>query len=457
MEKTGRQVALEVIYRVNEEGAYSNLALNQLFNKYSLAKREKPLATELVYGSLRWRNTLDWILKQFADRKLKKMDKWSRNILRLGVYQLLFLDGIPVSAACNESVELAKQYQHQGAAGFVNGILRNLLRELESLAEVQFPNLKEDPVQHIRYRYSFPQWLVEIWVKKYGVEETIELCQAFNQRPTVTIRSNSLCLTAEQLRTELEEAGLEVELASHLPQLLKLKQAADLTELAAFKQGKFQIQGAASLLTTLLLAPQPGQRVLDLCSAPGGKTTHLAELMENQGQIVANELHEHRLELVKRNCARLRVEIVEPSLADGRNLAFEQSFDKILVDAPCSGLGMIAKKPELKWQQKPQDVQALSELQLELLLNASQYLKPGGELIYSTCTITEEENWAVVEQLLAQRPDLEIVDLSSAAAEFGIPNESLLRGALSLLPSMEPGENEGYFIVKLKQSAELDI
>ncbi|MBM7623310.1 16S rRNA (cytosine(967)-C(5))-methyltransferase RsmB [Sporohalobacter salinus] len=446
MTKNGRQVALEAVYRINEEGAYSNLVLNHLFKKYNLPEQDKGLATELIYGSLRMRNHLDWILNQFADRSINKMDSWTRNILRLGLYQIRFLDSIPDAVACNETVELAKEYQHSGAANFVNGVLRNILRNLD---KVEFPQLDDNPVQHIRYKYSFPQWMVETWVKRYGIELTIDICSAFNQVPRKIIRQNQLKITAEELKTELVSAGIEIESISEIPQAFKVTNSSSLFQSDLFTAGYFQIQGLASILTGHIIMPEPGDRVLDLCSAPGGKTTHLAEFMANQGEIIANDLHEDKLELIERNCERLGIEIVNTQSGDGRSLEFKNKFDKILVDAPCSGLGMIAKKPEIKWQKKPQDSKSLAKLQLELLNNASEFLKSGGELIYSTCTIAKEENLEVINKFLAQNLAFELVDLSSQAERYGIGSDFILEGAIRLLPTWQ--ENEGFFIAKLRK------
>ncbi|ADL12947.1 16S rRNA (cytosine(967)-C(5))-methyltransferase RsmB [Acetohalobium arabaticum] len=446
MTKNGRQTAVEAVYRVNEEGAYSNLILNHLFKKYNLADQDRGLATELIYGSLRMRNHLDWILNQFADRRVNKMDKWTRNILRLGLYQIRFLDSIPDAVACNETVELAKDYQHSGAAGFVNGILRSILRSLD---EIEFPQLKSNPVQHIRYKYSFPQWMVETWVKRYGVELTVDICSAFNQIPSKIIRQNRLKVTAEELQADLASVGIETEAISEIPQAFRVTNSSSLFQSNSFTAGYFQIQGLASIIAGHIMNPQPKDIVLDLCSAPGGKTTHLAELMANQGEIVANDLHEDKLELIERNCNRLGIRIVRTRAGDGRSLKFEKKFDRILVDAPCSGLGMIAKKPEIKWQKKPQDIDSLAELQLELLNNAGRFLKPKGELVYSTCTITHQENLEVINKFLAQNSDFELVDLSSWADKLGISSEFILEGSIQLLPTWQT--NEGFFIAKLKK------
>jgi 16S rRNA (cytosine967-C5)-methyltransferase len=446
LQKNARQIAIEAIYRINEDGGYSNLTLNHLLNKYEVDSRDKALATELMYGSLRMRNTLDWILNQFADRKVKKMDCWSRNLLRLGLYQIYFLDGIPEPVACNETVELAKEYKHEGAAKFANGVLRNIIRNLDS---IEFPSLKNDPIQHIRYKYSFPQWMVQTWVKRYGVDKTLDICNKFNQIPVTTIRNNRLKIDRKSLEERLRSNGMEIEFINDVPQALKLKDHSSIASLDTFRDGFFQVQGISSILTGHILGPQVGERILDLCSAPGGKTTHLAELMNDEGEIIANELHESKLSLIEQNCARLGIDIANLQSGDGRNIEFDYSFDRILIDAPCSGLGMIAKKPEIKWQKKPQDIKALSKVQLALLNNGSKFLKVGGELVYSTCTITDRENSEVIKEFLNTNPDFELLDLTEEAEQFGIDAEFIKEGSIQILPTWR--ENEGYFIAKLKR------
>jgi 16S rRNA (cytosine967-C5)-methyltransferase len=242
---------------------------------------------------------------------------------------------------------------------------------------------------------------------------------------------------------------MEIEFINDVPQALKLKDHSSIASLDTFRDGFFQVQGISSILTGHILGPQVGERILDLCSAPGGKTTHLAELMNDEGEIIANELHESKLSLIEQNCARLGIDIANLQSGDGRNIEFDYSFDRILIDAPCSGLGMIAKKPEIKWQKKPQDIKALSKVQLALLNNGSKFLKVGGELVYSTCTITDRENSEVIKEFLNTNPDFELLDLTEEAEQFGIDAEFIKEGSIQILPTWR--ENEGYFIAKLKR------
>ncbi|GAB6137433.1 16S rRNA (cytosine(967)-C(5))-methyltransferase RsmB [Halanaerobaculum tunisiense] len=438
-----RSVALEAIYRINEEEAYSNLVINELLGKTNLDQRDRNLVTQLVYGATRWRNSLDWVINQFANRKVEKMTPWVRNALRLGVYQINHLDRIPAPVACNETVEVAKEYCNPGAIKFLNGILRNIIRNLE---ELEYPALDEQPVQHLRYKYSYPQWLLERWRKYYGIEKTIAICQQLNQIPSLVIRTNTLKKSREELLANLEEEEVTAELIPEVAEAIKLIDYSSISNLAAFQAGDFIVQGLSSILAGHILEPTGDELVIDLCSAPGGKTTHLAQLMDNQGQLKAVELHQHKVNLIKENCERLGINNVEFHSADGREISFTDQADKILVDAPCSGLGIMANKPEIRWQKKPQDLQQLQELQLELLANASSLLKSGGELLYTVCTFTPEETTEVITQFLEAESDFRVVDLQEQATAYGL-EAAYQDGYLRILPDSSLWE--GFFLAKL--------
>ena len=444
---TARKLSLEAIYRINEKGAFSNIVLNKLLNKSDLDQRDKSLATQLVYGSVRWRNSLDYIINHFANRKVKKMTPWVRNALRLGVYQIKYLDKIPGPIAANETVEVAKKNCNRGAVKFINGNLRNIVNNIDS---VQYPSLEEKPVQHIRYRYSQPQWLVQRWVKEYGIDKTIAICKQLNQIPSTVIRTNTLKLTPEQLIENLAAEGAQVENIEQVPEALNLVDYKSIAKLESFQRGEFFVQGLSSMLVAHILNPQAGDSVVDLCSAPGGKTTHFAQLMDDQGIINAVDIHSHKLELIQDNCQRLGISSVETYCSDGREVEFANKTDKILVDAPCSGLGIMAKKPEIRWQKKPQDLEQLQELQLELLANAAGILKGDGELVYSTCTFTPEENKEVINNFLAQFSEFSKVDLTDQALELGL-GDYVEDGMIQIIP--DSNLLEGFFIAKLVKNS----
>jgi 16S rRNA (cytosine967-C5)-methyltransferase len=328
------------------------------------------------------------------------MTVWVRNVLRMGTYQLLYMERIPPSAACNEAVNLMKRYGHAGTAKFVNGILRAISRQKD---EIRFPDVQADPVRHIALRFSHPDWMVKRWLARNGMEETINLCKANNEIPPLSVRTNTLKITRSQLREKLEEAGLSIEKSRWAPEGLILEGFSALGQLAALQEGLFQVQDESSMLVAHILDPQPGEFIIDACGAPGGKTTHIAQKMGNRGRILSTDIHEHKLKLTMENCRRLGIDIVETQAMDARHLheRFSRQADRVLVDAPCSGLGVLRRKPDARWRKSPEMLAELPKLQMEILNSAAECVKPGGVLVYSTCTIEPVENQEVVQGFLA--------------------------------------------------------
>ncbi|MGI6224901.1 MAG: 16S rRNA (cytosine(967)-C(5))-methyltransferase RsmB [Peptococcales bacterium] len=443
----GRHVALKVLYQVNEEEAYANLALDQAFSQFQLADpRDKGLATELVYGCSKYRGRLDWVINQFAKPPVEKMAPWIRNIIRLGLYQILFLDKVPVSAAINESVKLAKKYGHSGTIKFVNGVLRNIER---NKTKITYPPLDKKPVEHISIFYSFPTWLVKRWVNDYGVENTIKLCTFFNNPSPLWIRTNTLRISPKDLKEQLANQGIRLQESLKVPEGFKVLDNMDVGGSKEFHKGFFTVQDESSMLVSHVLAPQKGQVILDVCSGPGGKTSHLAQLMENQGRIIAFDVHEHRLQLIRETCARLGITNVKTVLKDARLVSevVQNAVDLVLVDAPCSGLGVLGRRPDARWRKKKEDIIVLQTIQKEILQAASKLVKPGGALVYSTCTITKEENNLVVENFIAKNPEFY---LDESLPHF-LPYDTLegKEGWIQFLPFKH--NMDGFFIARLKR------
>lgn len=445
---SAREAALKALREVDEKGAFANLALDGVMERHLMEPRERALTTELVYGTSRRRNTLDWALERFASRPMAQTTVWIRNILRLGAYQLLYLDKIPVSAACNEAVELAKRYGHGGTAKFVNGVLRALAR---SAATLDFPSPEKDLTGHLSLRHSHPGWMVERWLKRYGLDEAVALLEANNTTPPLTLRVNRLRTDREKLRQDLEGEGVEAVETGLAPDGLTVKGVGSLTRLKAYRDGLFAIQDESSMLVAPVVAPKADQVVIDLASAPGGKATHLAELMGNQGKIIAVDIHEHRLNLVKENCRRLGVEIVGTMTADAREVGdlLADQGDAILVDAPCSGLGVLARRPDARWRKDPADIPGLVALQQEILESAARCLRPGGTLVYSTCTIEPEENQGVVGEFLRRHPEFEPVELWPYLPVGLWRENTLSQGYVQLMPHVHG--TDGFFIARLKK------
>lgn len=365
-------------------------------------RRDEALLTELVYGVLRQQGFLDWQIDQFS--KVPKIKTPIRNILRLGLYQLLFLDRIPTYALVNTSVNLAKSAGSEAAGRFVNALLRTLIRSKESLPQPS----RDDLGAFIAVSASHPEWMVRRWLARFGEEATLDLCRANNESPPLTLRVNGLKTHREQIVEELLQAGGSAEATSFAPEGVILK-GLSIRSLSAYREGRFYIQDEAAQLISHLVDPQPGETLLDLCAAPGGKTTHLAELMGGKATIVATDIDPERLVLVDENIQRLqtpgcRVEPIDIALAADRH------YDRILVDAPCSALGILRRIPEGKWRKPPSIIGAYAERQRDLLEKAFQHLKAGGRLIYVTCSTEPEENEDRAAAFSNAHPEMEVED-----------------------------------------------
>lgn len=454
--RSARDGALRVLLAVEREQAYANLVLQKLTLSRGMSPEETALLTELVYGVLRQRNHLDWIISQFSKVPLDRLKATVRNILRLGIYQILFLERIPEAAACDEAVKLAKAWKLTGLAGYVNGVLRNVARNRE---EITYPDPEQDLAGYISIRYSHPRWLVERWLKRFGREETVSLCRVNNQPPWVNLRCNTLLLTREQLIDELSREGIAVVPSPYLPEGVRARQLPGLAHLASFRAGHFVVQDESSMLASRVLNPRPGSLVVDACSGPGGKATHLAQIMRNRGCIIALDVHNHRLQLIRVTAARLGIEIIETRLQDASRMPDELSgqADYLLVDAPCSGLGVIARRPELRWRVAPDELPRHAVQQRAILSGASRVLKKGGVLVYSTCSTEPEENHEVVSALLQEDQAFEPVDITDRIPFPLVLEEdrrSARDGFLQLLPHRHG--TDGFFIAclcKRKESA----
>jgi 16S rRNA (cytosine967-C5)-methyltransferase len=403
--RSARGVALEVLVRAETTEAYADRLLEALADRAGLGSRDRGLATELVLGTLRWQRRLDWALARASRRPLPALAPWVRALLRLTVYQLEFLDRIPPWAAVHEAVELAKARRSPGAAAFVNGVLRALAGESRPWP---VPSA-ESPVEALALRASQPTWLVERWWARYGPAEAEELALAMNTTPPVVVRANTLRLAVDAVAAALREAGAGPAPTQFAPEGLTLAEPGDIRRLRAFCDGSVTVQDEAAILVGHALEPRPGETVADVCAAPGTKTTHLAALMANQGRIIAADPHAGRLELLREACARLGATIVEPRLAEAETLAADLGpvCDRVLVDAPCSNLGVLRRNPDGKWRRQPGDFATLVPTQAGILAAAAALVRPGGILVYATCSLEPEENEGVVAELRAHRPDME--------------------------------------------------
>ncbi len=446
---TARGLALSILSRVEKEGAYANILLQHQVGLLP-DLRDRQLATALVNGVLKHRLTLDYALRQHLRGPMSNFDVVVRGILRLGAFQLLYLDRIPAAAAVGESVELAKR-EAAKFASLVNGVLRQVERQGW---EISWPDPRREPVRYLCVRYSHPDWMVRRWWKRWGLAETEKLCQANNEPAPTWIRANTLKNSPEELLVRLQAAGIEAERGERVPESLRMTGFGALERLSGFREGLFTVQDESSQLVAHLLAPLPGEQVLDVCSAPGGKTTHLAQLMADQGRILAFDVHEHKLPFVAASAERLGIHIIQTQQGDARELpgVKAKSQDRVLVDAPCSGLGVLRRKSDLRWHKQEEELQVFPPLQQSILERAAETVKIGGELVYSTCTIEPEENFEVAKAFRKRHPEFIPVDLTESLP-FHLTDDGdrkqAEKGMLQLLPHRHG--MDGFFLAKFRR------
>lgn len=444
--KAPRAISLEILNQAEEVDRPLDLLLTDSFKRYRhLTPLDRAFLTELTYGTLRWRGRLDWIIRHFSKVPVEKIENEILNILRLGLYQILFLSKTPSSAAVNESVELAKRFRGRGGAGFVNAILRSVLRQREA---APFPDPDEDPALHLSVTESYPLWLVRRWIDEMGIEQARKVCRANNEIAPLTLRTNTLKIGREDLIEKLTARGLKPSPASFSDEGILLGDPPPTSALPFLKEGLYLIQDEASQLITPILDPKPGERILDACAGPGGKTTHVAQNMEDRGEIYALDLTRRKLNLIEEACLRLGVKMVKGIRGDAsRPLPIPEGlrFDRILADVPCSGFGTLRRNPDLRWRKREEDVRRLSSLQSSILRNVSGYLRVGGILVYSTCTIFREENEVVVEDFLKSHPDFRLDAIEAVLPER---HHLLIRhGYFSTFP---PSDGmDGFFAARL--------
>lgn len=440
-----REAALKILYEINENGAYSNIALNKYFTAVELRHIDRAFVTELVYGTVKWKLTLDRVIASYSSIRMEKLSPWILNILRLGAYQLLNMTKVPQSAACNESVKLAGRYGHKASAGFVNAVLRNIARNGSNVA---LPSKELDLTGYLSVKYSYPKWLTGKYIDLLGAEFAEQLLDAGNSTPELTVRANTLRVSADELSKKLKEEGVEAIYGKYMEEAIVIKSPVSIAKLEAFQKGLFQVQDESSMLPAKVLAPQPGERVLDACSAPGGKATHLAQLMQNSGAVIARDIHEHKLKLIDDAAARLGIDIIKSQLHDAAlpDTLNEKTFDRVLLDAPCTGLGIIRRKPDIKWARETKDLDNITALQKQLIHTVSRTVKAGGVLVYSTCTILPEENEDVVNHFLEQNKDFEADDITP----FLPPKLAVYaKGCMLQLYPNRDGI-DGFFIARIK-------
>ena len=433
-----REVALNIINRVLIEGAYSNLVLSNELNEADLNDKDRALVTELVYGTIRRKKTLDMIISNYI-KDISLMDERVLNILRMAIYQMHFLDKVPEFAACNEAVELAKQISVQDSK-LVNGILRSYTKNPDDMDV-------KDKIDRLVYQYSYEPWFIRMIYKQYGEENGRKILAGLNATPKVRVRVNASKADYDEVYERLQEMGYDIEEGYACPEAIIIKGGSSIENNELFREGLITVQDESAMLVSPLFDLKAGDIALDLCAAPGGKTTHIAELLENEGKVHSFDLHENKLSLINENLERLGLNNVEVEAMDATKLdpKYVAYADKVLIDVPCSGLGIIRKKPEIKWNKSRKSLKDLVPTQREIMENAWAYLKSGGTMIYSTCTLNTEENQDNVEWFLNKHKDAKVEKIFLGNMDNFIYNND---GSLTILPNEYM---DGFYIAKISK------
>ena len=439
-----RYIAVRVLSRHERSDAYLDKLLHHEQNNSDLNSFDKALLKEIVTGVMRWKNKLDWILTGFYRGDYQKCLNIVKNAMRVALYQIIFLGKIPVPAAIYESVEIVKRIQSEKTAGIVNGVLRNIVRNMEN---VRYPDPEEDLVYYYSVVNSHPKWMVKRWLERYGEESTEKLLTANNHRPNIPLRINTMKATVAEIHSYLENNDFVYYKTPFMNESLRIKiTKANIFKSEIFHDGRITIQDTSASLAVRLATPQPGMNVVDLCAAPGGKTLYLAEMIRDEGKVMAVEKYPSKLKLIEDSKQRLGLQSIDIIPDDARTLELDEPADLVFADVPCSGLGTLSKKPDIKWKKEPEDIIILQKAQREIMENAAKLVKPGGTFVYSTCTIEPEENQDNVEWFLENHPEFEL-----DPAEKYLPSDVCKDGYMQTLPHVHLCD--GAFAARLVKKA----
>lgn len=450
--RTSREVAVEVLHRVETDRAFSGTLLRRTLDRADLSAQDESLATELTLGTLRRRAEIDWALSRVSHTPLDQLPPRIRAILRSGAYQLMFLDRIPPPAACSQAVELAKKFGHAGTARLVNAVLRRI-----AAAPVTTPG-DDATAGGIALRYSHPEWLVRRWVTRFGPSGTLALCRANNTTPPSAVRLNTLRGAPASVADALAGMGVRTAPSVLLPEGARIVRAGAHARHLAYTGGWVSWQDEGAMLVSRLVAPRPGETIVDACAGSGGKAMHLATLMENQGRVVACDIVQAKLDAIGRQAQRLGVTIVEPHLLDAARLrdVVPSGADRVLVDAPCSGLGVIRRRPEIKWRIEPAQLPLFAGRQFAILASASQVVRPGGLLVFAACTIEPDEGAAAASAFLHAHPEFQPAPITGwppgNGGAPGAPGSAPLPaddGAAFLVPHLH--DTDGFFVAAFRR------
>lgn len=438
---TTRKVAVDILDSILKKGAYSNIALNSSLNKSGLEDRDKGLVTEIIYGTLKYKYTIDKVLSSFVKQDLKKMDSFIVNILRTALYQIMFLSKIPEFAAVNEAVDMAKKHRSIGASKLVNGVLRNYLRNKSKIYYNQ-----DDKIESLCFKYSYEPWMVKLFLQQYGEERAEQILLGLNSTPTVTLRVNNLKISAKEAFEKLKAMEYDVQEGVVRPEAIRIFKGKSIEQNPLFREGLATVQDESAMLVAPSMDIVSDITVLDLCSAPGGKATHISELMNNTGEVHAFDIHKDKLSLIEQNSKRLGITNMKCDVIDAAvyNDDLKDSAERVLIDVPCSGLGIIRKKPEIKWTKDLKQLNDIIKIQRSIMKNAASYVKIGGVLLYSTCTLNKKENEDNVKWFLSNFTNYNMEQLF-----YGdLDNILYDKYGVTILPNEYM---DGFFIAKFKR------
>ena len=437
-----RLLALKIKDEIDFKRSYSQVQLSEtLKDKDDLSRRDKALITELVSGSIRMQGSIDWMISNFASQPLSEMDLTQLNIFRLAIYQIIYIDNIPDYAAVDEAVNQTRNILSNGLSKFTNGLLRNFLRNKKDL---KWPSRDSNEVDYLSAFYSHPGWIVKKFIDDFGVEECEKILRADNQRPKVSLRVNTIKNTKDELLNELNELGMTLEENPCVDEAIIIEEGFFPHNIIS--NGKAYAQDVSSMIVGHVVDPMAGESVIDMCSGPGGKATHLAQLMENNGKVIAVDKSKRRLAAIENSAKILDINIIDLIMGDSSDPLELPIADRVLVDAPCSGLGVLSRRPDLRWQRKPGDIADLQAIQMSILSNSANYVRSGGTLVYSVCTFTKEETIGVVDHFLRSRDDFIEDDLSSLNV---IDSAMAKKSQIQLMPYDK--QTDGMFIARFKK------
>jgi 16S rRNA (cytosine967-C5)-methyltransferase len=440
MKNNARRLALKILKQIEMEDQFSHITIKEMLKSSEVTDIDRRFITNIVYGVLENKLLLDYYIRKLSTVRYGKINKEILNILRMGLYQIKFMSKVPDSAAVNESVKLAKKFSPQ-YSGYVNGILRSFIR---MSGNIELPDRNKHLVAHLSISYSHPEWLVEKWLNEFGEEFTESLLKSNNETPKLWLRVNTLKIQRDEFIDRLEAEGIKVFPSEWMEDAVMVENLNEhsIDSLVGFNEGWFQVQDISSMCVSKISNVKPGDTVVDVCAAPGGKTTHMAQLMKNTGQIIARDLHPQKLKLIEESAERLGINMIKTEVFDATHFDVSLKYlaDIVLVDAPCSGFGIIRRKPDIKYNKSIEDLNSLTEIQYKILETSSEYVKSGGTLIYSTCTINADENIKMVERFLSHHVHFKLMKISDMP---GVESN----GTITLFPNVD--QTDGFFIAKM--------